>query len=77
MKLAKGKSSTTIVIVIVVAVILIAIASLIVFVLNGDSIKERTMVEISKDGKKVAEISDVEYKYNLINTSTARNLENG
>lgn len=65
--MAKGKNSTTLVVVIVVAVILIAITSLIVFVLNGDSIKERTMVEISKDGKKVAEISDVEYNYKLIN----------
>lgn len=67
MKLAKGKSSTTIVVVIVVAVLLAAIAGWYFFILKGDTVKERTMVEISKDGKKVAEISDVEYNYKLIN----------
>jgi foldase protein PrsA len=63
--LAKGKNSA--VIIIVIAVILAAVVGIILYSAKSDSIKTRTMVQISKDGKVVAEISDAEYQYTLLN----------
>ena len=63
----KGKSNTTVVISVVVGVILIAITAVVLFYFNADIVKTRTMVQINRDGKKIAEVSDAEYKYKLLN----------
>lgn len=65
--MAKAKSSTMTVVIIVMAVIVIAVVAITLFYLNADLVKTRTMVQIEKDGKKVAEITDAEFKYKLTN----------
>lgn len=67
MDLAKPKNSTMAVVIIVVAVIVIAVVAITLFYLNADLVKTRTMVQIEKNGKEVAEITDAEFKYKLAN----------
>ena len=64
---SKTRKADVVVISIVVAVILIAIGGLVYYLTSSDSVKTNALVQISKDNKKMAVISDAEYNYKLLN----------
>ena len=67
--MAKGKNSTKIVTIVVIALIVLAAAAITAFYLTGDTVRTRTLAVISSEGRKAAEVTDLELQYELLETN--------